>query len=202
MPDLAPITTYTNATSGKSIDYYEIHIKQFEAQTYPNLGTTTYVGYESIAPGPTLRMTKGREAVVRFINQYDRPSSIHLHGSYSRTPFDGWADDVTNPGEAKDYYYPNTQPTRTLWYHDHAVGITAVNAYFGQAGFYILHDQAVEDKLGLPQGKYDVPLMLAAKQFQANGKLVSPELERVSLYGDVITVRYLYFRQNSPKFTL
>lgn len=30
--------------------------------------------------------------------------------------------------------------------------------------------------------------MIASKQFQANGKLVSPENERVSLYGDVITV--------------
>ena len=153
-----------------------------------HIANSVLLRYNGIAPGPTLHMTKGREAVVRFINKYDRPSSIHLHGSYSRTPFDGWAEDVTNPGQSKDYYYPNAQPTRTLWYHDHAIGITAVNAYFGQAGFYILHDQAVEDKLQLPQGKYDVPLMLAAKQFQANGKLVSPELERVSLYGDVITV--------------
>jgi bilirubin oxidase len=79
-------------------------------------------------------MTRGREAVVRFTNSYDRPSSIHLHGSYSRAPWDGWAEDVTNPGEFKvsksflpfprnyshvqDYYYPNGQPQRTLWYHD------------------------------------------------------------------------------------
>jgi bilirubin oxidase len=87
-----------------------------------------------MAPGPTLQMKRGREAVVRFTNSAQRPSSIHLHGSYSRAPWDGWAEDVTNPGQFKDYYYPNSQPQRTLWYHDHAVGITAVNAYFGQAG--------------------------------------------------------------------
>lgn len=133
-------------------------------------------------------MTKGREAVVRFVNAYDRPSSIHLHGSYSRTAFDGWAEDVTGPGQYKDYYYPNAQPMRTLWYHDHAIGITAVNAYFGQAGFYILDDPVKTAQLQLPTGDYDIPLMLAAKQFQSNGLLVSPELERVSLYGDVITV--------------
>jgi bilirubin oxidase len=79
-------------------------------------------------------MTRGREAVVRFTNSASRPASIHLHGSYSRAPWDGWAEDVTNPGQFKDYYYPNHQPQRTLWYHDHAIGITAVNAYFGQAG--------------------------------------------------------------------
>ena len=49
MPSLAPATTYTNTTSGKSIDYYEINIEAFEAQTYPNLGTTSYVGYVGIS---------------------------------------------------------------------------------------------------------------------------------------------------------
>ena len=63
-----------------------------------------------------------------------------------------------------------------------------MNAYFGQAGFYILEDADVQDKLKLPSGKYDVPLMIAAKQFLPSGQLLSPENERVSLYGDVITV--------------
>jgi bilirubin oxidase len=33
------------------------------------------------------------------------------------TAFDGWAEDVIQPGEYKDYYYPNSQAARTLWYH-------------------------------------------------------------------------------------
>ena len=52
----------------------------------------------------------------------------------------------------------------------------------------ILDDPDTSALLKLPQGQYDIPLMIAAKQFQANGKLVSPENELVSLYGDVITV--------------
>ncbi len=102
--------------------------------------------------------------------------------------FDGWAEDVTKPGEYKDYYYPNFQAQRTLWYHDHAFGITAVNAYYGQAGMYILTEPLLDEKLGLPTGKYDVPIVLAAKQYQANYQLVSPEFETVSLWGDVIHV--------------
>ncbi|CZR62701.1 related to bilirubin oxidase [Phialocephala subalpina] len=189
MPTAQPKATYTEPVNGTVIDFFEIDIRQFTAQTYPlssGVGPTTYVGYDGIAPGPTLSMTRGREAVVRFTNSYDRPSSIHLHGSYSRAPWDGWAEDVTNPGEFKDYYYPNGQPQRTLWYHDHAIGITAVNAYFGQAGFYILEDP--EAPTTLPIGDYDVPLMLAGKQFNEDGSLFSPIDERVSLYGDVITV--------------
>ena len=204
-PVAVPETSFTNATTGKTIDFYEINILPFQAQTYPNLGKTSYVGYNGIAPGPTFKMTRGREAVVRFINKYDRPSSIHLHGSYSRSAFDGWAEDVTNPGQFKDYYYPNGQPERTLWYHDHAVSITAVNAYFGQAGFYELKDPAVN--LGLPQDQYDVPLMIAARQFAADGSLVSPANERVSLYGDVITVNaqpwpYMKVEPRKYKFRL
>ena len=50
MPDLAPSTSYTNSTTGKTIDFYEITIKAFDKQTYPNLGTTSYVGYVFARP--------------------------------------------------------------------------------------------------------------------------------------------------------
>lgn len=83
--------------------------------------------------------------------------------------------------------YPNKQSARTLWYHDHAVHHTAENAYFGQAGFYILHDPA-EDALGLPSGDYDVPLALSAKQYNSDGTLFDPKDELTSLWGDVIHV--------------
>jgi hypothetical protein len=60
-----------------------------------------------------------------------RPISIHLHGSASLPPYDGWADDVTCTGESKDYIYPN-EKSRPMWYHDHAFRETAANAYFGE----------------------------------------------------------------------
>ncbi|KAF2424899.1 hypothetical protein EJ08DRAFT_594833 [Tothia fuscella] len=181
------ITTYTNTTTGISIDYYEVTISEFEQQIYPGKKPAKLIGYDGISPGPTFMMEKGREAVVRFINKGKRESAIHLHGSYSRAPFDGWAEDTIKVGEYKDYYYPNGQSARTLWYHDHAEHITAQNAYFGQAGFYILHDPA-EDALGLPNGKYDVPLGLSAKQYNSDGTLFDPISETTSLYGDVIHV--------------
>lgn len=51
---------------------------------FPDLGDATLIGYDGQAPGPTFRVAKGRETVVRFVNEYYRPSAIHLHGSYSR----------------------------------------------------------------------------------------------------------------------
>lgn len=179
--------TYENKTSGKKIDFYEVTVKPFTQEVYPGLKPAQLVGYDGVSPGKTFRMTKGREAVVRFKNEAPMDISVHLHGSYSRTPFDGWAEDVTKKGQYKDYYYPNSQSARTLWYHDHAIHHTAENAYFGQAGFYILHDPA-EDALGLPKGKYDIPLALNAKQYNADGTLFNPKDETTSLWGDVIHV--------------
>ena len=74
-----------------------------------------------------------------------------------------------------------------MWYHDHAVHHTAENAYFGQAGFYILHD-GTEDILNLPKGKYDLPLALSSKQYNSDGTLFDPKDETDSLFGDVIHV--------------
>ncbi|KAF1837542.1 Cupredoxin [Decorospora gaudefroyi] len=179
--------TYRNETTGNEIDFYEVDVRPFYQQVYPGLKPARLVGYDGMSPGPTFKMTRGREAIVRFKNHGDKDLSVHLHGSFSRAPFDGWAEDTTKVGQYKDYYYPNKQSGRTMWYHDHAVHHTAENAYFGQAGFYILTDPA-ENGLGLPSGPYDVPLGLASKQYNRDGTLFDPKDETDSLYGDVIHV--------------
>lgn len=103
-----------------------MEIKQYTQQVYPNLRAATLVGYDGISPGPTIIIPRGTESIVRFANNAPMENSVHLHGSYSRAPFDGWAEDITLPGEYKDYYFPNGQSARMLWYHDHAVGIVCV----------------------------------------------------------------------------
>lgn len=77
-------STWTNSTTGQIINYYEVDIKPFQQQVYSNLGKANLVGYDGISPGPTFRMEKGQEAVVRFINHGTLNSSVHLHGSYSK----------------------------------------------------------------------------------------------------------------------
>ncbi|KAF7540160.1 hypothetical protein G7054_g1613 [Neopestalotiopsis clavispora] len=188
-PVKQPKKIITNPVTGKDIWYYEVEIKPFDQQVYPNLSPARLVGYDGISPGPTFVIPRGTESVVRFINQAERENSVHLHGSPSRAPFDGWAEDVTFPGQYKDYYYPNFESARLLWYHDHALGITAENAYFGQAGAYIVTD-AAEDALGLPSGygEFDVPLILSAKFYNQDGTLQTTVNERESTWGDVIHV--------------
>ena len=70
----------------------------------------------------------------------------HLHGGHVSEASDGAPDHWFLPGPRRSYTYPNDQPAATLWYHDHALGITRLNPYAGLAGFYIVRD-ACEDAL-------------------------------------------------------
>ena len=40
------------------------------------------------------------------------------------------------------YEYPNDQPTSTLWFHDHVLGITRLNVYAAGAGFWLIRTKS------------------------------------------------------------
>lgn len=103
-----------------------MEIKPFNQTIYPDLGPAQLVGYDGISPGPTVIIPRGVESIVRFVNNAELENSVHLHGSPTRAPFDGWAEDITSPGEYKDYYFPNFQSGRMNWYHDHAMSIVSL----------------------------------------------------------------------------
>ena len=71
------------------------------------------------------------------------------------------------PGQA-DYYYPNNQSTRLLWYHDHAMGITRINAYAGIASGCLTLD-AINDQYvasgKIPGLESTLPLIFQDKIF-------------------------------------
>ena len=161
----------------------------------PGLRTEMW-GYNGSVPGPTFRIAQGRRAVVRQVNnlpavhpvlKYTPWTSVHLHGSASDPQFDGYASDITNPGQYKDYRYPNWQPARTLWYHDHGVHHTAENVFMGLAGMYVLTDPH-EQSLPIPHGEYDVPLVLSDAMFNSDGSLLFTHNDQSGFYGDVILV--------------
>jgi spore coat protein A len=87
---------------------------------------------------------------------------------------------VLNPLAAAneaEYYYPNNQSARFAWYHDHAMGITRLNAYAGVASAYLIRDAFELDlkNYGLPEfieasvlaGKpiQELPLVVQDKKF-------------------------------------
>ncbi|MFN0029353.1 MAG: multicopper oxidase domain-containing protein [Acidimicrobiales bacterium] len=176
-------------------DFYRIPIVEFQADIIPGFKTMMY-GYGGSFPGPTIRVERNRQVVARFANQlparhptlrYEPWTSVHLHGSPSLPQYDGYASDITRPGQFKDYYYPDTQSSRTMWYHDHGLHHTAQNVYQGLAGFFLEHD-AAEDGLGLPSGEHDVPLMISDAMFQTSGELLFSLEDESGMWGDVMMV--------------
>ncbi|MEX8523162.1 MAG: hypothetical protein AB3X38_10405 [Leptothrix ochracea] len=74
----------------------------------------------------------------------------YLRGaSYANVP------DMIDPGPgAVTLYYVNGQSARLMWYHDHAVGLTRLNAYAGMAAPYWLTD--TEELSLMPPLKADI----------------------------------------------
>ncbi|MBI5549434.1 MAG: multicopper oxidase domain-containing protein [Deltaproteobacteria bacterium] len=127
-----------------------------------------------VAPGPNLPWTTG--------TFYDHFKMTALAGA-------AWA-----PGSAV-FDYPNTQRATTLWYHDHALGMTRLNVYAGPAGFYLLRggpSDAVTDAItGLPailpapaprkndqpgqRTYYEIPIAIQDRSFNPDGSLFYPD---------------------------
>ena len=77
-------------------------VDKFQKQVYPNLGPANLAGYDGRSTGPTYRVPVGTETIIRLTNNNDLSSSMHLHGAWTRSPWDGWANDMIQPGQYKD----------------------------------------------------------------------------------------------------
>ncbi len=143
-------------------------------------------------------------------------TTIHLHGGLTPWISDGgpytWFDPNGNYGESvakktkrgkenlykrlnpklkdgqAEYYFPISQSARMLWYHDHAIGITRLNAYAGLASALIIRDdfEASLRRLGLPDfvenGGRELPLVIQDKLFHADGALGYPDTYPTDAY--------------------
>jgi bilirubin oxidase len=127
------------------------------------------------------------------------PIITHLHGSHVQPDSDGYpeawylpnADNIPSgyaikgsnfdqipgvgftPGAAV-FQYPNDQRATTLWYHDHALGMTRANVYTGLAGFYLIRNSST-DPAGLPKDGFEIPLAIQDKSFNSDGSMFFPD---------------------------
>jgi spore coat protein A len=167
-------------------------------------------------PGPTIEATSDQTVTVNWINDLrdtalggspppprtdhllpvdlcphgaqNLPKTVvHLHGAHVTSSSDGQPEATFLPGNQVTYTYPNKQLPATLWYHDHALGITRLNVYLGLAGFYLIRD-AVENTLNLPSGQYEIPLAIQDRSFNPDGSFKYPVIWQDMFLGDTILV--------------
>lgn len=183
------------------IPFYEVEMQQFKQKLHRDLPATTIWGYNGQYPGPTFVVHKDQKVKVKWVNSLPNkhllpvdktvngaePSNptvrtvVHLHGAMVPMTSDGYPEAwFTNNFQQtgmfftrKIYEYPNIQPAATLFYHDHAMGITRLNVYAGLAGAYLIRDEC-EEQLNLPKGSYEIPLIIQDRSFNADGSLFYP----------------------------
>jgi spore coat protein A len=99
----------------------------------------------------------------------------------------------SGPGSAI-FQYPNENRASTIWYHDHALGMTRLNVYAGPAGFYLIRggpagdDEVIDTRFGtravlpgpaptesdpFPPNKryYEIPIAIQDRSFNRDGSL-------------------------------
>jgi spore coat protein A len=169
-------------------------MRQVPVHVHRDLPPTPMWSYGETVPGPTIEARSGQPVHIEWGNELqvkhffpidhtlhgagaDQPevrTAVHVHGAKVPPQYDGYPEAWQKPGESVQAIYPLKQDAATLWYHDHAMGIERLNQYAGLFGFFLIRDEA-EDKLGLPKGKYEIPLAFADRLFSADGSLYYPD---------------------------
>ena len=177
----------------KGIPYYRVAMQQFQAKVHRDVKPTIFWGYNGTCPGPTFEARKGEPILVEWANELPlhhllpidhtlhgadaaKPAVrtvAHLHGGRNGPESDGYPEDWFVPGKSATCYYRNQQEATGLFYHDHAMGITRLNAVAGLTGMYLIRD-GLEDSLRLPRGAYEIPLVIFDRSFHQNGEIYYP----------------------------
>lgn len=171
-----------------------------QQKVHRDLPLTNIWSYNGSWPGPTIEVRKNQPLTVKWNNQLPTkhflpidyslhgseanvPSARavpHLHGAQTLPESDGYPEAwSTSDGKTGTFYrgdtclYSNSQQATSLWYHDHAMGITRLNMYTGLAGFYLIRDEE-EEALNLPNRQFEIPLMIQDRSFAKDGSLLYP----------------------------
>jgi spore coat protein A len=175
------------------LPFYRVSMRELHQKVHRDLPATRMWGFNSSSPGPIFETRSGQGLLVEWANelperhflpvdhtlhgaeasQPEVRSVIHLHGGKTPPASDGYPEDWVVPGKSQTCHYPNQQEAALLFYHDHTMGINRLNIYAGLQGLFVIRDD-VEDRLKLPNGKYEIPLMLFDRFLRSDGQLEYP----------------------------
>jgi spore coat protein A, manganese oxidase len=179
--------------AGDRVPLYRSAARAVSARLHRDLPPTTLWSYGGTVPGVMFDTRSGEGLAVEWANELPAKhllpidhslhgaelsvpevrSVVHLHGAKTSPENDGYPEDWYVPGKSRTYYYPNEQDATLLWYHDHAMGINRLNIYAGLFGLHVIRD-AKELDLGLPSGRYEIPLVIFDRDVRVDGQLSYP----------------------------
>lgn len=149
--------------------------------------------------GPIIKAQQGEKIRIRFTNSISEKSIVHWHGLHVPEVMDGHPRYVVPQGESYLYEFEIKNRAGTYWYHPHPHGRTGPQVYGGLAGLFLVSDEE-EKSLGLPDGEYDVPLVIQDRAFDRDNQLLYTSGNRMAqmtgFLGDSILVN------GRPDFTL
>ncbi len=197
-----PPVLQPTGTSADGYPQYIVSIEEATQNVHPDMPNTTLWTYNGAWPASTIVAVKDQPIEVIYQNNLpaggggNRGSNIleidncshgpndwgdskrvvtHLHGGHVPARVDGQPEYHILPGQTDTYVYPNNQEAGTVWYHDHALGITRLNVYAGMAGFYLIADNedtlGPDNAFGLPSGQYEIGMAIQDRTFNADGSL-------------------------------
>lgn len=106
-------------------------------------------------------------------------TTVHLHGARVAPDSDGWTENAFLPRTvqtaSQNSVYPPQPRSMMLWYHDHAYTITRLNVFSGLAGAWIVRDPD-EERLNLPAGEFELPLIIQDRNFETDGEFLTARL--------------------------
>jgi FtsP/CotA-like multicopper oxidase with cupredoxin domain len=159
-----------------------IPVRQANVRVLPHGPKTRMWTFDGMYPGPTIERPAGHKTKVTFVNHlpgYIGDITVHLHGDHHASASDGQpASKLIKPGGRRTYIYPlkesgKPEPAAFDFYHDHHMGTTGRDNWYGLQGMFLIHS-ASQDRLHLPSGKRDVPLMVTDRSFDSLNQLTDP----------------------------
>jgi len=213
-----PPVLQPTGTRPDGVPQYTVSVLETTQSVHPEIPSTTVWTYNGAWPASTIVAVKGQPIEVTYQNNLptgggNRGSNLfevdtcahgpndwgnskrivtHLHGGHVPARVDGQPEYTLLPGESDVYEYPNDQDAGTVWYHDHALGITRLNVYGGMAGFYLIADSedtlGPDNAFGLPSGPFEIGLAIQDRQFNEDGSLFYNAQLEDAFKGDKIVV--------------
>ncbi|MDD2921761.1 MAG: multicopper oxidase family protein [Anaerolineales bacterium] len=168
------------------LDGEKTRVWQFQSELIQgDAGALTPIPNSYLAP--VVRIRQGQTFRARLTNELDQKTIIHWHGMKIPEAMDGHPRLVIAPGKTYDYEFKVINRAGTYWFHPHPHMMTGGQVYNGMAGLFIVHDES-ESALGLPDGDFDVPLVIQDRIFDANNQFSYTGDSMTGFLGDKILV--------------